>query len=127
MYSHFDRSTVESVMVRLKVPRETLSGLKRSKYPARILDFETFETLSDPVDYFATAMNVELEHGSAAGVVGANVTGDDALTTGKIVVAHLLGVESGDTPPYKPFPTYYDFLLWMEKLHSTFLDIHRLI
>jgi len=114
----FDRETVVWVMSRLGINGESISGHKRSTYPARVLDFETFNTLFDPVDYFAKAMAIELEHGSAGGE-RTNVTRDDTLATAKIVAAHLSGVEHGKTPDqYIPFPLYYDWLIWVERLHE---------
>jgi hypothetical protein len=53
-------------------------------------------------DQFCRGMNVELEHGLID--AHTNVTHDDALTTGKIALAHL-----------NEFPDYYDRLLKMEK------------
>lgn len=119
MASPFDRNTVAALMVELDVDVESISGHKRSTYPARVLDdFDTFDTLFDPVDYFGAAMKIELEHGSAGGN-GTNVTRDDALATAKIVAAHLSGVEYGKTrEQYLPFPLYYDWLIWVERLHE---------
>lgn len=54
------------------------------------------------VEQFQTGLEVELEHGASD--VQTNVTGDDALITGKIAWAHL-----------KEFPDYYTRLSAMEK------------
>lgn len=54
------------------------------------------------LDQFRRGMDVELEHGLRDPKT--NVTGDDALTTGKIALAHL-----------NEFPDYYDHLEKMEK------------
>jgi Protein of unknown function (DUF5661) len=53
------------------------------------------------VDQFRRGMNVELEHGLVD--LNTNVTGDDALSTGKIALAHL-----------NEYPDYYDRLHAME-------------
>lgn len=53
------------------------------------------------VEQFRAGMNVELEHGKRD--PGTNVTDDDALTTGKIALAHL-----------HEFPDYYTRLEAME-------------
>lgn len=116
-FSHFDRDTVEAAMGMLGIERGSLTGRARRAHYANVLDFETFDTLSDPVEYFDKAMTIELEHGKAARSVGANVTNDDALATARIAKAHLSGVEYGK-PDTDPFPSYYDFLIWMEYLHS---------
>jgi len=54
------------------------------------------------VDQFRRGMDVELEHGHEDS--NTNVTDDDALTTGKIALAHL-----------NEFPDYYDRLEKMEE------------
>jgi hypothetical protein len=54
------------------------------------------------VDQFRRGLDVELEHGSRD--KDTNVTDDDAITTGKITLAHL-----------NEFPDYYDRLLKMEE------------
>ncbi|MEE9594241.1 MAG: DUF5661 family protein [Candidatus Hydrothermarchaeales archaeon] len=54
------------------------------------------------VDQFRRGMDVELEHGTVDSAT--NVTDDDALTTGKIALAHL-----------NEFPDYYDRLEKMEE------------
>lgn len=117
-FDHFDRETVSAAMHLLGIRPELLSGRSRRNYFANVLDFPTFDTYSDPVAYFGKAMHIELEHGTAAAAVGADVTGDDALATARIAKAHLFGVEYGSKTPYDAFPTYYDFLMWMEDLHS---------
>ena len=54
------------------------------------------------VEQFQAGLEVELEHGSIEQQT--NVTNDDALTTGKIALAHL-----------NEFPDYYTRLSAMEK------------
>ncbi|TML98041.1 MAG: hypothetical protein E6G03_01165 [Actinobacteria bacterium] len=54
------------------------------------------------VEQFRTGMDVELEHGLHD--PGTNVTGDDAVITGKIALAHL-----------NEFPDYYTRLERMEE------------
>ena len=54
------------------------------------------------VEQFRLGLDVELEHGARDPQT--NVTDDDALTTGKIALAHL-----------KEFPDYYTRLSAMEK------------
>ena len=54
------------------------------------------------VEQFQAGLEVELEHGARDPQT--NVTNDDALTTGKIALAHL-----------KEFPDYYTRLSAMEK------------
>ena len=54
------------------------------------------------VEQFRTGMDVELEHGARDPAT--NVTDDDALTTGKIALAHL-----------HEFPDYYTRLNRMEE------------
>ena len=54
------------------------------------------------VEQFQAGLEVELEHGTRD--VQTNVTNNDALTTGKIALAHL-----------KEFPDYYTRLSVMEK------------
>lgn len=61
------------------------------------LDWSKFD-----VEQFRMGMDVELEHGSRD--PHTNVTNDDALTTGKIALAHL-----------NEFPDYYTRLEVMEK------------
>ena len=62
------------------------------------LDFDA-EAFS--LDEFCRGMEVELEHGRRDPAT--NVTGDDALTTGKIALAHL-----------REIPDYYTRLAHME-------------
>ncbi len=54
------------------------------------------------VEQFRKGLNVELEHGKRDPET--NVSNDDAITTGKIALAHL-----------KEFPDYYDRLEKMER------------
>jgi hypothetical protein len=61
------------------------------------IDWKDFD-----VEQFRMGLDVELEHGARDPQT--NVTDDDALTTGKIALAHL-----------KEFPDYYTRLLAMEK------------
>jgi len=53
------------------------------------------------LEQFRSGMDVELEHGTRD--PGTNVTGDDAVTTGKIALAHL-----------REIPDYYTRLAVME-------------
>ena len=112
-------------MLFLGIDKSDLSGPARSA--GYFLDFDTFRTLEDGEEYFARAMQVELEHGRAAGTVGADVTRDDPVLTAQIVKAHLWGVEAGKpSSSRKPtFPAYYDFLLWMEKCHERWLEARQ--
>ncbi|MBU1864085.1 MAG: hypothetical protein KKH94_10515 [Candidatus Omnitrophica bacterium] len=59
------------------------------------------------IEQFRMGMDVELEHGVCDGAT--NVTNDDALTTGKIALAHL-----------NEFPDYYTRLEKMEKEADAF-------
>ncbi len=61
------------------------------------------------VDQFRRGMDVELEHGLCDLVT--NVSNDDALTTGKIALAHL-----------NEFPDYYDRLEKMEEEAEKFWE-----
>jgi len=61
------------------------------------------------VDQFRQGMDVELEHGTRDAQT--NVSNDDALTTGKIALAHL-----------KEFPDYYTRLEHMEKEAEQFWE-----
>jgi len=61
------------------------------------------------VDQFRRGMDVELEHGLCDPAT--NVTNDDALTTGKIALAHL-----------NEFPDYYDRLGKMEEEAERFWE-----
>lgn len=54
------------------------------------------------MEQFQIGLEVELEHGASD--TQTNATGDDALNTGKIALAHL-----------KEFPDYYTHLSAMEK------------
>jgi len=102
-----------------------LAGRNRKKMMGKILYFDTYDSLADPIEYFAEAMTIELEHGKVGNRFGCNVTDDDADSTSKIAAAHILGVEYEGEEDYrspgaavKPFGDYYDFLMWMEQLHS---------
>lgn len=121
-YRYFTKSVVIDCMVRTSIVAAEITGYNRTNYRGRTLDFGTFATLSDPVDYFAAAMNTELEHGTAGDAEGTDVTGDDPMKTAMIAAAHIKGVERGGKRPYKPFPDYYDWLWWMEKLHERALE-----
>ncbi len=61
-----------------------------------------WETAPFDVEQFRTGMDVELEHGLHD--PSTNVTGDDAVVTGKIALAHL-----------NEFPDYYTRLERMEE------------
>jgi len=61
------------------------------------IDWKNFD-----VDQFCRGMNVELEHGGR--FKDTDITGGDALATGKIALAHL-----------REFPDYYDRLEKMEE------------
>ncbi|PIY60750.1 hypothetical protein COY95_00175 [Candidatus Woesearchaeota archaeon CG_4_10_14_0_8_um_filter_47_5] len=63
-------------------------------------------------DQFRRGMDVELEHGRRD--PHTDVTHDDALTTGKIALAHL-----------KEYPDYYDRLEKMEKEAEKFWEQHK--
>ena len=70
--------------------------------------------LSDPIEYFRKCMSIELEHGTAN--PRTDVTHDNLHKTAKIVAAHILGVEHGEDPRnWTFFPSYYDWLMHMEK------------
>lgn len=71
---------------------------------------------SDPYQYFWKAVMTEQEHGRAGEVIGTNVikTNDDAA---KIVIAHLMGVESGKAPEeWVVCPNYYN-MLWKSEIY----------
>lgn len=116
-FRRFSRDQVVMMIDQLSVGAEAISGPKRQEARGSVLMFETFDTLADPVEYFAEAMNTELEHGRAGMSVGTNVTDDDPLLTAQIVRAHLEGVEGDDRPPFTLFPQYYDWLWFVENLH----------
>ena len=65
-----------------------------------------FDEVPFDVEQFRRGMDVELEHGSHDPVT--DVTGDDAVTTGKIAWAHL-----------REIPDYYDRLEAMESEAET--------
>ncbi len=66
------------------------------------VDWKTFD-----VEQYHMGINVELEHGARDPQT--NVTNDDAMTTGKIALAHL-----------KEFPDYYTRLAQLEKEADAF-------
>jgi len=61
------------------------------------------------VDQFRRGMDVEMEHGTVD--TNTNVSNDNPLVTGKIVLAHL-----------NEFPDYYDRLDKMEKEAEAYWD-----
>lgn len=122
LFRNFPKSVVVDCMMKTNIIAAELTGYNRMNYKGRTLLFDTFHTLSDPVDYFAEAMNIELEHGTSGDVEGTNVTDDDPLSTARIAAAHIKGVERGGRRPYVPFPDYYDWLIWMEKLHGRAME-----
>jgi len=66
------------------------------------VDWKTFD-----VEQYHMGINIELEHGARDPQT--NVTNDDAMTTGKIALAHL-----------KEFPDYYTRLAQLEKEADAF-------
>jgi hypothetical protein len=64
------------------------------------------------VEQFRAGMNVELEHGKRD--QGTNVTDDDAVTTGKIALAHL-----------HEFPDYYTRLEKMESEAESYWESRK--
>ncbi len=105
-------SGMESVMKVLGVRKTWLRGANRRITSAK--RFETMNTLSDPIEYFAKACQTELEHGSANG--STDVTHDDFMKTCQIVAAHIRGVEHGKSSGmWRRFPSYYDWLWYMEE------------
>lgn len=68
------------------------------------IDWSNFD-----VEQYRRGMNVELEHGLRDAAT--NVTGDDAVQTGKIALAHL-----------NEFPDYYDRLDKMEEEAEAYWD-----
>jgi hypothetical protein len=117
-FRRFSREAVEGIMKRVDVTPQFLSRKTRVGCPAKVMDFPTFDSIPDGVAYFAEAINTELEHGTAGETELTNITDDALLSTAKIAAAHVKGVEYGRSPPFLPFPTYYDFLWWMEGLHE---------
>ena len=112
MSRRFDRATVCKMMRRMSLVPSWLEGENRARHSS--IRFETMDTLRSPVDYFSKAMEIELEHGSIN--PDTNVTKDTALSTAKIVKAHLMGVEADEQRSnWRPFPAYYDSLIFMEK------------
>lgn len=71
------------------------------------IDWKDFD-----VDQFRRGMDVELEHGLHDPET--DVTGDDAIMTGKIAWAHL-----------KEFPDYYDRLEEMEEEAEAYWDAKK--
>ena len=115
----YGREVVIQMMTELKVDAAELTGYNRKNDLGNTVLFDTFDTLSDPVSYFAKAMDTEMEHGKAGKAVDTNVTDDDARATAMIVVAHLKGVEHSRRPSeFITFGAYYDWLWWVEKLHE---------
>ncbi len=79
--------------------RETFTSAAAEEIGRRLgIDFTTSPF---PLEEFRAGMDIELEHGSRD--PDTNVTGDDALTTGKIALAHL-----------REIPDYYTRLARME-------------
>jgi len=64
------------------------------------------------VEQFRKGMDVELEHGTKD--LKTNVTSDDAITTGKIALAHL-----------NEFPDYYARLEEMEKQADAYWEAQK--
>jgi hypothetical protein len=124
-FRHFGRESVALLMDRMGVGAEAISGPKRREDGGGILEFTTFDTLADPVEYFAEAMNIELEHGRAGASMGTNVTDDSPQATAQIVLAHIGGVEGDESPPFEPFPQYYDGLMFMEAMHRAAKKLQR--
>lgn len=122
-FRYYGRDRIVAVMGKLRIDAGAISGEARKNSRGRTLYFDTFDTLSDPVVYFAEAMNIEGEHGKAGMSVGTNVTEDSLLDTARIVAAHLRGVERGKSPErFIPFCDYYDWLIWMKKLHERAME-----
>ena len=124
-YRYFDKKTVIDCMMSTKMVAGDLTGHNRLNSKGKTLEFDTFSALADPVDYFAEAMSIELEHGSAGAEEGKDITGDCPLRTAQIAAAHLKGVERGKPRPYVPFVDYYDWLMWMERLHEAAMNRSR--
>lgn len=116
MVSAFDlktRSGLKRLMRSVGLHPSMLTGDHRRATSSRALPTMRGR-LSDPIEYFRKALNIELEHGSVN--EGTDVTGNDEVATARIVAAHLLGVEhDADPSEWKPFPSYYDHLIYMEK------------
>jgi len=127
-FRRFPREQVARLISDLDAPAELMSGPKRREDAPRhpfFQDMATFDDLADPVAYFAEAMTIELEHGSVGAPVGTDVTKDDPLATAKIALAHISGVEYGGEPPFTPFPSYYDSLILMERIHETYSKLRQ--
>ena len=114
-FRYFNKTTVINEMMKTKIDPATLTGYNRLNNKGRTLIFDTFQTLQDPVAYFAEAMNTELEHGRACSLT--NVTDDDSFKTAQIAAAHLKGVEKGKATQI-PYVDYYDWLWFTEILHE---------
>ena len=122
-FRYFSRAKVVAAMGRLRIDPGSITGDGRKNSRGRTLVFDTFDTLSDPVAYFAEACSTELEHGTAGLAVNTNVTDDSVLNTARIAAAHLRGVERGKSPElFVPYVDYYDWLWWMEKLHERAME-----
>ena len=79
-------------------PQKNFSAEEAKKIGEQLgIDWTKFD-----LEQFRRGMDVELEHGRRDS--GTNVTDDDALTTGKIALAHL-----------NEFPDYYTRLDQLEK------------
>ena len=116
------RSTLVRLMRGVGLSRTLLEGKNRARHSTRVLP--TMRTLSDPVEYFRKAMNIELEHGAVNR--STDVTHDDPHQTAKIVAAHIFGVEHGERPgTWRFFPGYYDFLMGIEK-HASHISTRAL-
>lgn len=78
----------------------TTFGIEEARAVADQIGID-FATAPFTIDEFRSGMDVELEHGRRDPAT--NVTGDDAVTTGKIALAHLHEI-----------PDYYTRLAQME-------------
>ena len=107
MFSH---GTASLVIEHLHINLAALTGEERKR--TSTVYIKTMDSIAEPLDYFWKALNTELEHGNISLI--SNVTDNHAVSTGQIVLAHLLGVEIDD-PNTIAFPAYYDFLWEMEK------------
>lgn len=122
-FRYFSRERVVATMGKLRMDAGMLSGDARKTSRGRTLYFNSYDTYSDPVCYFAEAMSTELEHGTVGAGLNTNVTEDSTINTGRIVAAHLRGVERGKSPEcFVPFIDYYDWLWWVEKLHERAME-----
>jgi hypothetical protein len=113
-----DRRTARRLMRKMGVEGTWLRGPVRARSSSQ--RFPSMKSLSNPADYFARAMETELEHGGIN--PRTDVTHDGRLCTAKIVAAHLFGVEANEAPDHwRAFPAYYDWLWFMED-HGRALD-----